>query len=70
VSRRAPHITETIDSENLPQFTYEACRFNPLRIIVRDSEGRILPSRTVTVIRGSREALLRELRHQQRRQQC
>jgi hypothetical protein len=58
----APHVTETVESEAKPEFFYSACHLNPLRIVVRNAEGRELPERSITVIHGSRDRLIRELR--------
>jgi hypothetical protein len=60
-NQKAPHVLAHVESEALPEFRYEACPYNPLRIIVRNAEGEILPERSIMVIAGSRENLLWEL---------
>jgi hypothetical protein len=62
--RKIPHVTETL-TDVRPAFTYEACPYNPLRILVRNSEGELLESRAITVIVGERSSLLRLLRDQE-----
>lgn len=56
---RAPHITETVESEVRPEYTYKPDDLNPLRILVYNAEGQVISS--VYLVRGSREALIKEL---------
>jgi hypothetical protein len=61
--RKPPHITATIEQETRPQFTYKPNPYNPLRIDVCNAEGETLSA--VTLVRGSRETLLKQLREQE-----
>lgn len=58
---------ETVESSPKPEFHYSACPFNPLRILVKDKDGNLLPERAITVVLGPREDVLRCLREQEHR---
>lgn len=57
----APHVLSTLESESSPEFTYHADKLNPLRIVVRNAEGVILPERCIWLVRGCRDALIKQL---------
>jgi hypothetical protein len=60
-----PHVLANIESESRPEYRYVASDLNPLAILCLTPDGVVLPERTITVIRGSRDALLRELKQKQ-----
>jgi hypothetical protein len=63
--RKPPRVTETL-TDVRPVFHYSGCPYNPLRILVKDVDGNLLPERVITVILGARDELVASLNLQER----
>ena len=58
---KAPRVSAAVELEALPEYKYEPDPYNPLRILVKTPEGVILPERCIWLVRGCRDALIKQL---------